>query len=658
MQLKTLLILGDSTSMSIGIEHKMYPFVLAAERRWPAGMKIVNCSLPGNTAADACSFFFKHRKNIKDLSAVIIYLGNCDTMKSEIKRGKYTPLRQFMDAFNGFFGGKKEKTRLQNRLLHYEWNDIFNPSFESPESPSDYEYNLARVIHTCCRDSIPVIVVRPLANRLFPAGLGKGNFLFYRYLGLRDQSADQLNIADERFKAALKQQERGQFKEACTAYKEILTRNGPNSGNPEFLNIIVNNYAVSAAEDGNTIEAEYLLNLLLKERGVRKEIIYYNLARLKKSEEYRTLSCEADDSMFRVRMPYIEAVDRLAKRFTTAIQIIDMHAFVNEDAYVDHCHPLPETQIELAKRISEVLNFNGDQAATIENLLYSPELSIGNTTEFYDYFRAYAPYRTEEIARFVEDLKVSTSAHVPEEMKTAADYYLRHPAFPSMTDILHHPPCYPSDIGRFPEFFLVRSMLPYLAFTESEPKLQNRFTHSAGKSILPRSKDLVRALPPRTLEFIHENSDINFDATIEAARLPKILSKIRFDLAGHLNKGNQIQERLKSTIFWYFRETLRFGSHSRISMRYDRIFLEFTAEALAVAGVLDLKLGLEHEKEILRLIQFLEEAVRTHEHFCSYFSAHTDSKSLLAKYDQSLARIAKELSRETDIDPESEKCIS
>jgi len=58
----TILILGDSTSMSIGVERKTHPFVLADRPIWPEDTQIINCSLPGMTAADAAAFFLRHKK--------------------------------------------------------------------------------------------------------------------------------------------------------------------------------------------------------------------------------------------------------------------------------------------------------------------------------------------------------------------------------------------------------------------------------------------------------------------------------------------------------------------------------------------------------------------------------------------------------------------
>lgn len=80
----TILILGDSTSMTIGLERQMHPFHSAAKAVWPEGTQFVNCSLPGFTSADAAAFFFWWKSRLPNVRAVVIYLGNCDTTAIEI----------------------------------------------------------------------------------------------------------------------------------------------------------------------------------------------------------------------------------------------------------------------------------------------------------------------------------------------------------------------------------------------------------------------------------------------------------------------------------------------------------------------------------------------------------------------------------------------
>ena len=211
MAKQTIFILGDSTSMTIGAERRMYPFVMADRACWPESTEIVNCSQPGFTSADACAFFFRHRAEFPSLRAVVIHLGTCDAASWEIRRGRYSPARQSMLRLKEAAGVKQERTRLKNRLLPFEWNGAFDPAIEAPEKPEDYEYNLSRIVGACTSASVAVVLIRPKANPQFLPGAGKGNFSFYRYLGIGDRLSGRLSIPEGRFLEALRLHESGEL---------------------------------------------------------------------------------------------------------------------------------------------------------------------------------------------------------------------------------------------------------------------------------------------------------------------------------------------------------------------------------------------------------------------------------------------------------------
>jgi hypothetical protein len=662
MERKIILILGDSTSMSIGVDKQMYPFHLVVMKNWTKGTKIVNCSIPGFTSADACAFFFRNKKNLGSLAAVIIYLGNCDAMSSELRKGKYSFLRQCIGAMWGILGKGKSKTRLKNRLLHFEWNSNFDTAIEASERPEDFEYNISRVVSASKSMNIPVILIRPEAHVLFPAGAGKGNFVFYKYLGIYDQIADRISVEDSRFAEALRLHEECEFRKAMEAYTNILSKSGPISSSLEYQSIVVNNYAVCAVEMDFFEEAECLLNLLLKERGVRKEVILYNLAqtsRLKGDvEEYhrRLSECyETDESMYRIREPYKRIIDKISGKFDN-VSVVDLRDFIDDDDFVDHCHPLPEVQVLIAERLAQKLQvpaLKGDQSLEIENHLYNPEYSFGNTADFHSYFKTFAPFSSDEIKDFILKIKVPSDGNailtndwdrifenLPKTINLAFQYYLKHPCFPQLQDAIIACPIFPSDVGRFPEYFLFRYLIPYLKIVQKTPELSELF--SAQVCILRSAEEFVSLLPGTVAVSLGENNLV-FDREYERIRLSSIMQKVYVMLLEHLRQGNKVYERLKTTIFWYFRETLRFGAHSRVSMRYERIPLEFMAEALAVAGVLNLDINGNMRAEIQRLIGWLEETVQIHEHFCRQFSLSRDCGDLLDQYDLRLTDIAKKM---------------
>lgn len=646
--------------MTIGFEKKTYPYILANNTVWPKGTNLINCSQPGFTSSDACTFFFRHVKGIPSPKAVVIYLGNCDANATELKKGRYSLYRGLVHALREYLHIKPKPIALKNKLKHFEWNDHYDPLIERAEKPSDYEFNILRIARYCHRHSIRMILIKPIANFLFPAGLGKGNFLFYRYLGLYEKCSSRLSIEDGRFIKALQLHENGEYNNAMTVYKDILDHPSQYFTNSEYPLIVVNNYAMCAAEIGRLDEAEKLLHLLLKERHVRPEIILYNLAQLHKlrkdSDSYKKtikMAYESDSSLYRIKDSYREALDRVVLRFRGGIDVIDMNEFANSRLFVDHCHLLPDGQKQLAARVLDKLKRAGVavgyEGADIKNILYNPELSLGNTKEFYQYYKTFAAYSEKDIAREVDVIRVSCAAEgglsdtnltmisLSKEMRRAIEYYYKHPCLPSIKDILHFAPQHPSDIGRFPELFLVRHVIPYLRMVERDEAILTRFSDSQG--LLRTSSELMSVLPD-DIKGLVLSEDPAIDPIFESGRLNRIIDKVQRGLVEHLSAGNKVHERLKTTIFWYFREVLRWGSHSRISMRYDRLLLEYASEALAVASVLDAKLAFGRTKDIITLISHVEEADRIHSKFAGEFYAENDSSRLLKDYDKELLNLA------------------
>ncbi|MBP2672321.1 MAG: hypothetical protein H6Q85_2387, partial [candidate division NC10 bacterium] len=229
----------------------------------------------------------------------------------------------------------------------------------------------------------------------------------------------------------------------------------------------------------------------------------------------------------------------------------------------------------------------------------------------------------------------------PAEIRAALNYHLTHPCFPELRFLLPFGPRYPSDVGRFPEYFLIRHLIPYVRSVEAEADLKGLFTTPG----LLRSSEELRAMLPVEVAPLVASGDPAVDPALEALRLPAIIESCRTKLLAHLRKGNQVYERMKTTIAWYFRETLRFGSHSRISMRYDRVPLEWMAEALAVALLLDKRLAARRGQEIRGLVGILEETVQTHQHYSRRFTEGDRAAGLLGEYDGRLSAIADRLER-------------
>ena len=435
-------------------------------------------------------------------------------------------------------------------------------------------------------------------------GLGKGNFIFYKYLGLDEIIADKLEIDDERFINALKEHEKNNYDKALKIYEDILISNENISMSQEYPVLVANNIAVAKAQKKLFDEAEYILKLLLNEKTSRKEIIYFNLSKIYQLKnkkklflEYKKMSYEQDESMYRIREKYKNKLEEINKE-NKEIIFINMEKILSQNYFLDHCHLLPKGQRILAEEILKNIknkNFIGKYKAIIENSMYNPELYRGNYRKFHYYFKTFADLNKDEISELFEEIfsqqehdiktkKLINLYHQNYLIELAIKFYAKHPIYEVLEDLKINTPKVPSDIGRFPEYFLVRTIIPYVEQIEKNKTYKSYFSHEIFRS----SEELKKILPEDAKEYIDDYPN-ELNRKKGQDRFNRIIEKCREMLLNHLKQGSQINERKKATIFWYFRETLRFGSHSRISMMYDRITLEHLGEALMVAFLIEKK---------------------------------------------------------------------
>ena len=654
---KNIFILGDSTSMTVGCENQMYPYFLATANVWSEEVKINNYSLAGNTSSDIASLFFnkiKYKVNQGDI--IIIFLGNCDAASREITKGKYDFYQHIINKTRSKLGLNQKKTRLKNKLHYFSWNNTFNPAIEKSVSGNVFKYNITKIIKFCKKKKIKVILIKANANENFFPGVGKGNFIFYKYLGLNERISRKLEIEDIHFLKALKEHENLNFNKAIEGYEKILLSNNELKMSQEYPILVANNIAVVKAQKRLFLEAEYILNLLLKENYARKEIIYYNLSQisyLKNNNteylKYKKLSYENDTSLYRIRQKYKNKLEEIKKE-NREVDYINMSQMIKQSHFIDHCHPIPEGQKMLADAILKKIknkDFKGNKKARIENKLYNPELFKGNFQKFDVYYKTFSSISDNQIKSLVNevlienekkinDIKLNAISHQNSELESAIKYYAKHPIFESLADLKINPPEIRSDIGRFPEYFLVRVIIPYIVEIENNGDFKKFFNHDIFRS----SNNLKNILPSESIEKISPYPK-ELNSSKDLTRFNRIIKKSRSLLLGHLEEGSQIFERKKTTIFWYFRETLRFGSHSRVSMLYDRVLLEYLAEALIVAFLIDKKWNLKKSKVVIKIINNLKKTVDTHQKFCFLIHKNDYRSTDIEKYSITLKKLKK-----------------
>ena len=452
---------------------------------------------------------------------------------------------------------------------------------------------------------------------------------------------------------ALKAQEEEDYNNALFYYEKILLDAEKFNMNQEYCLMIVSNIAVIKAKQKCYDEAVYILKLLLKEKNIRKEIIYYNLSQIAKLNnniagynKYQLLSYESDTSLYRVRETYKKRIEEI-KLEIKDVSLIKMEDFIQQSDFLDHCHLLPEGQKKMADNIFKEISqkIKGKNKATLENTIFNPESFKGNFAPFDKYYKTFSPLNKKKIkAMFDEIFKenseslnrkqlihvTTASLYIDDSLK----YYVKHPLFEVLSDIKTNSPKLPIDVGRFPEYFLVRIIISYLKDYEALIDIEDVFS----SKILRKRKDLEKILPISNIYDLKACAE-DINKKEDKIRFYRILKKCKAALVDHLAIGAQVFERKKTTIFWYFRETLRFGSHSRISMLYDRICLEYIAEGLAVAYLLNHKWNFKEKKTVIKLIKSLDDTVNLHEKFCLNIHLNNYDNKIIIDYDSKLVSL-------------------
>ena len=591
---RNVIILGDSTSVSFGRNEANYVDLMAKTPCWPEELTFKNYSFPGATSFDMHEAFKNLVSNrTEDVFGVIIYLGHCDSVSSPLVFKKNF-LQKLFAQKKDVVSEKETVALSQNRFRPLKWNDDYNSKLEKYISPNQYSSNLENIIKICRKNKIRVYLVNPIANEDYPPGLGKGNFSFYHYVGLKDEISSSFQIFDERFVNAYSQKERGNFRGAAALYDEILGEPPEGISSREYLLLVANNFAACLAEDGKLKEAKKLFHVLMTERDIRREIILYNLyvverrlGSVAEAQKYKKLSYDCDFSLYRIKESYRNQLSLLAPKYGN-VNLIDMECFLENIQFYDHCH-LDETGHqflagELIERFSESGEL-GSKTATVKNEPLNPKACKSDFQDFFNFNSAFTPPSDfnfdalmSELGEDLEFEKVKNYSFDEKIFRTLEEYKT-HPLSHTKKLLLNLSPEKQYFWGKFPEFAIA---LRIYQLTLSYPKSAKGLFSSYPTLFEHLNLDKqVKFLAP--LVNSQENLlDEKFDQLIPVEDVPKVEERISECLNQFVTNNWTPQNRIKLTLIWYAREALRFGGQSRNDCLFDLLNLEKLFEAMFV----------------------------------------------------------------------------
>lgn len=579
MSIKNILLLGDSTSMSIGCYQHTFPNFLMKKKIWSKNAKLYNCSVHGFGSADALKFI--KSKKIKNLDYVIINLGICDSISNENLKKKYN-----------FFSNFRKKSKQFNNIHFNTWNKNYSNMFSLTESDLDFESNIKSIIKISKKISNEIIMIIPSSNDLFHPGLAKGNFSYYFFFDLDEKSSDVLEFEISDLKLAMKYKEEQNYSKSNEIYFNILNNNSDIDSELSFM--IANNYAINLALNGDFNKSIESLKILLDEENIRKEIIFYNIAKIYKKigkydlhNAYLNKSYNSDVNNYRIKNNFRNILINLSKIFD--IEYIDINNLKNKLFY-DHCHLTEKGHLELSEILLSKINKKNEMLSCttkIENILLNPEYSNGNDKTFNNYFNIIPKINidfSEEIKKISLTItskgnqKLNIHESVDNEFYESINYYLSHPFFNNLILIEKVREFHPFFYGKFPELFIIAL-------------IQFAYNFLDEKYIDPSFIDKDLFLSKFKRESIYRNlnlkidldQEINFDDIDIFSFLENMKQKLKYNIDNY-SKNNSPHKRRKYTMYWFFRESVRFGTQSRSSMFYNLIELQNLYES-SILGI-------------------------------------------------------------------------
>ena len=594
MSKKKIVILGDSTSMSLGRVHHNYVDIMAKSASWPAEVVFENFSFPGATSNEMLQVFKVFvLRNLSDVSGLVVYLGNCDAASSALlfKKGFFN---QSLLRSKERFSDKERLTMFRNRFRPFEWNDNYDPRLESPVAPEIFQKNVEEIIRISLKKKIQVVLINPAANKDFIPGLGKGNCLFYHFIGLSDKLSESLKIGDPRFLEAYCEKENAHYDKAAGLFETILEQPPENIISKEYPLLVVNNFAASLAEAGNFKEAKALLELLLSERYMRKEIALYNLSQVEKrlgneveASHYKQLSFEADFSLYRIKETYRNKLDNIIRKYKN-LEVIDLNNFLDRINFTDHCHMDLGGHKILAKALKKKFNVfptNSKSPSTVINIPLSPAASRRDFSDFFVFNSAFEPTNDVRICELYEDLddnleiKKGSKYFNNEKLNKTLDEFKKHPLTHNKSLLFALEPDKDIFWGKFPEYAVSYRLLQLTkAYPVQSRRLFKSFPDLFEHLRLEMQMKFLEPLFKWAPQIIEEKFN-KFGSTQDYKVVHK---KIDVRVNDIYHTDWEPSNRVKLTLVWYVRESLRFGSQSRLNSSFDRLELEKLAEALFV----------------------------------------------------------------------------
>ncbi|MBL1212229.1 MAG: tetratricopeptide repeat protein [Ignavibacteriae bacterium] len=579
-----LLVLGDSVFSGFGNCFDNALDILCKNSSFSSRVQIQNLSAIGMTSADAL-LHFKAAVKKDNYDAAIIYLGNCDAcgygyLKPSVK---FFPRKKISLTKNEAYRSKNPIS-IRNKPFKFTKYNISQNSLQSCVSIEDFKSNIARIIKHAQKNNIKLILINPSSKANFPPANNIGNFIFYKIVNAANCYPHWKEEKSSELIAAIKLQEEGRLNDALIHYKKNISK----IEDGETKGIAKNNMAVILAEQENYSDAIKIIEEQLNSKTQITDIAAFNLAVIlsikgndkEANKLFREIK-ERDKGTYRITQAYNKAIYDFSIQKTANVFYIGMDEFTSDEDFIDYCHPTDNGHKKLALKISgelkNILNLaEGKVKPELKYIPTNPDKYVSDKN-FFEHFKIIAEPEIDFSNRVISEAEKKSYQEILNEIFNyelsnevrIRNIILSHPLF-GCTDFLKlSPPIKSVDQGQLPEFYFMRHMMPVYKMIENEERFY--FIFNKDNDLLPNLKKINSWW--FNLELFFEQADdnklIDFALHYSDQIIKRTIELLKFNVSNEPIVFN----KYRTITYWFFRESLIFGSASHYSMFFDRVSL-------------------------------------------------------------------------------------
>ncbi len=652
MKKKQILVLGDSSVSPLGQMH--FNFIdLLEQKKFNNSVEIFNNSCAGLTSADALT-------NLRDFISgsipdlLILYAGNCDACAYGIQKSGPSKFEQNIKSkINERLYKRRNILARRNRPYGFREINGIIPELKRCVDENDFIANINAIEKICVQKNIKLILILPVSKVHFPPCNNTGNNIYYKIFNIFDKLPLLTPTTPALLKPAIENYNNGNLEAAVQIYDEIIERGKLN----ELTMIAANNKGAIYFERGDYRNAKKIIESIDR-RYVLKEIILFNMAVvnhfLGKKKEALELFYEAfenDAGTFRIAGSYREIILKKFKPARDSI-VIDLASEIHDENFIDYCHPeVKAHEIIMAKiepAIKKLLSLkDGDIAPELSYQPINPDHYAGYKTDFYSHFQL-----GQRGSNLNNDLKKIYETTSPMKLFEISSNYKLTPAASTIVVILSHPVFGMKEFftefpllgnfenGRLPEYYFSRMLYPVLQEYKNSKNERFCYLKNMLHGFIPSPEKIDISLKNMTPVYPDTN---DFYKIIKRDFTRKALERMENILYSYLRLEPGCYDKYRTISYWFFRESLIFGSPSHYSAYfYRRQFAILTSSAAFINYFIEN--NSEEEAGLMRIISILNNILVIHKKFLKPYAhkLYTMPKEHFNEYKQAFTNLIDE----------------